>query len=73
MPRVKSDAKPQKRAMLNTTINEKTLADFKSYCKELGIPMNVLIESFMVQFVNGEFMLKIAKNNKLNVDIKTED
>lgn len=69
MARVKTDAVPQKRAMLNTTINEKVLNDFKAYCKELGFPMNMLLESFMSQFVEGEFTLKIGKANKLNVDL----
>lgn len=63
---------PKKRAMLNTTINEEVLNDFKAYCKELGFPMNMILESFMVQFASGEFVLKIGKGNKLNVDL-TED
>lgn len=69
MARVKTDAVQQKRAMLNTTINEVVLEDFKAYCKELGYPMNMLLESFMRQFVDGEFVLKIGKSNKLNVDL----
>lgn len=69
MARVKTDAVPQKRAMLNTTINEEVLNNFKAYCKELGFPMNMILESFMVQFVDGEFVLKIGKSNKLNVDL----
>ena len=69
MARVKSDAEPRPRAMLNTTINAKVLDDFKAYCKELGLPMNMLLESFMQQFVNGEFVLKIGKANKINVDL----
>ena len=73
MSRVKSDAVPIKRAMLNTTINESVLNEFKAYCKELGYPMNMIIESFMGQFVDGEFVLKIGKANKLNVDLSNED
>lgn len=73
MARVKSDAVPQKRAMLNTTINEEVLDDFKSYCKELGFPMNMILESFMSQFVDGEFKLKIGKANRLNVDLVDND
>lgn len=70
MSRIKTKAVQNKRAILNTTINEKVLVDFKSYCKELGLPMNMIIESFMSQFVDGEFVLKIGKANKLNVDIE---
>lgn len=69
MSRIKADASQSKRSMLNTTINEKVLNDFKAYCKELGFPMNMILESFMVQFVDGEFVLKIGKANKLNVDL----
>ena len=69
MARVKSDAVPQKRAMLNTTINEEILNDFKTHCKELGLPMNIIIEVFMKQFINGEFALKFGKANELNVDL----
>ena len=73
MSRIKADVKAGKRAMLNTTINENVLNDFKAYCKELGLPMNMILESFMVQFVDGEFVLKIGKANKLNVDLIEED
>ena len=69
MSRIKSDAKAGKRAMLNTTISEEVLGDFKAYCKELGFPMNMILESFMAQFIDGEFVLKIGKANKLNVDL----
>ena len=69
MSRIKSNAVPQKRAMLNTTINEDVLNDFKSYCKELGFPMNLVIQSFMEQFLNGEFVLKIGRGNKIEVDL----
>lgn len=68
MARVKSDAVPQERAMLNTTIDKEVLDGFKAYCKELGLPMNILIQAFMQQFIDGEFQLKIGKANKLNVD-----
>ena len=72
MARVKSDAKPKPRSMLNTTINEEVLDDFKAYCKELGLPMNILLEAFMTQFVDGEFKLKIGKANKINVDLDND-
>lgn len=34
--------------------------------------MNLLVESFMEQFVSGEFVLKIGKANKIAVDIDDE-
>lgn len=72
MSRIKVDAKQMKRAPLNTTINEDVLSAFKSQCKSLGLPMNMLLESFMQQFVSGEFILKIGKANKITVDIDEE-
>lgn len=59
-----------KRTMLNTTIKDDVLDNFKSYCKEIGMPMNMILEAFMLQFSNGEFILKIGKSNKLNVDLE---
>ena len=47
-----------KRAMLNTTINEEVLAAFKDTCKESGINMNIIIETFMKQFADGEFKIQ---------------
>ena len=35
--------------------------------------MNLLLESFMQQFVDGEFVLKIGKANKLNVDLVDDE
>lgn len=72
MSRIKVDAKQIKRAPLNTTINAEVLNAFKSHCKSLGLPMNLLVESFMEQFVSGEFVLKIGKANKIAVDIDDE-
>lgn len=57
------------RSMLNTTIETETLNAFKEYCKECGYRMNMILESFMRQFVTGEFILKIGKANKLNVEV----
>lgn len=70
MARVKSDAVQQKRAMLNTTINEEVLNNFKAYCKELGLPMGLLLEVFMKQLVSNEFRLKFGKNNNIEVELE---
>lgn len=70
--RVKSDAVSKPRAMLNTTIDEEVLNEFKARCKELGIPMNLLIQSFMVQFSEGEFTLKIGKSNKPTIEFDND-
>lgn len=59
----------QKRAMLNTTITEPVLNSFRDYCKKIGCPMNMVLETFMEQFSDGQFTLKLAKN-KMNLDIE---
>lgn len=61
MSRVKSDVKPKPRSMLNTTINTKVLNDFKGYCKEQGLPMNILLELFMKQIIAGKLALKFGR------------
>lgn len=69
MASIKTEKKASKRAMLNTTIRTEILDGFKAYCKECGYPMNMILESFMEQFTNGEFKLKIGKANRIEVDI----
>ena len=59
----------QKRAMLNTTINEDVLNNFREYCKEINCPMNMILEIFMNQFAEGQFSLKLGKN-KMKLDIE---
>lgn len=43
---------------LNTKVNKEVFDSFKDYCKELGYPMNVIIETFMRQYANKKFKLK---------------
>lgn len=58
-----------KKGVLNTTINEEILKDFKDYCKEINCPLNVVLETFMAQFADGQFCLKLGKN-KIKVDLE---
>lgn len=58
----------QPRAMLNTTINEDVLNGFREYCKGINCPMNMVLETFMEQFSNGQFTFKLSKN-KMELDI----
>lgn len=44
-------------SVLSTKINKEVFDNFKDYCSELGYPMNVMIETFMRQYVNGRFKL----------------
>lgn len=70
MSRLKATAKATKRAPLNTTIDEVILNDFKSYCKELGLPMNMLVQSFMQGMTEVSLVLRIGRNNRIEIDEK---
>lgn len=70
MASMKTSAKQNQRAMLNTTIDKDVLDRFKVYCKERGYQMNTIVELFMRQFVNGEFVLKIDKNKDIEIDVE---
>ena len=61
-----------KRVPLNTTIDKEIFEAFKVNCKITGIPMNVLLETFMAQYNNGEFNLKFGRN-KRDIDMDLND
>lgn len=50
------------KAILNTTIDKDVMDNFRVYCKSMGCPMNVIIEAFMTQFAQGQFVIKLGKN-----------
>ena len=58
-----------KRAMLNTTISEEVLNNFREYCKTINCPMNTVLETFMAQFANGEFSFRLNRN-RMELDIE---
>lgn len=60
----------KKRLPFNTTINPDIAKDFKEYCTEIGMPLNVVLEAFMRQFASGEFQLKFGKNNALEMELE---
>ncbi len=60
------------RVQLNTTVDKDILDEFKRSCKQIGIPMNVLLEAFMQQFSAGEFYLKLGKT-KRDTDIELKE
>ena len=59
----------QKRAVLNTTINEDVMNTFRDYCKDINCPMNMVLETFMQQFSEGQFSFKLSKS-KMKLDIE---
>jgi hypothetical protein len=61
MGRMKLD-RPRK--ALNTTIDEEYLNDFREYCDYLNIPMNIILELFMKQFVERQFQVSLIKGEK---------
>ena len=67
MSSIKVNVQKNERAMLNTTINKDVLDSFKSHSKSAGMPMITVLETFMAQFVSGEFVLKIGKSNKIDI------
>ena len=71
MASLKTDAQLEKRSVLNTTINKDVFEEFKKKCKQSGIPMNIIIESFMAQYNNGDFQICIRKN-KIVIDENNE-
>lgn len=42
---------------LNQKVNKEVFDAFKDYCKELGYPMNVVLETFMRQYANNRFYM----------------
>ena len=62
----------KKRTAFNTTINVDVQKQFREYCDEIGMPLNIVLESFMKQFANGEFELKFGKANSLLMDLRED-
>lgn len=55
---IKRDVKRVETTALNQKVNKEVFDAFKDYCKELGYPMNVVLETFMRQYANGRFHIK---------------
>lgn len=66
----KTEKVTKKRTPFNTTINVDIQKEFREYCNEVGLPLNVVLEAFMRQFSNGEFVLKFGKNKSLGIEIE---
>lgn len=52
---IKIDAERVETTALNTKINKEMFDKFKVCAKTLGYPMNVLLETFMMQYANERF------------------
>ena len=67
---IKRDVQRVETTALNQKINKEVFDDFKDYCKELGYPMNVVLETFMNQYANGRFKLNAEDVLKFKNDGK---
>lgn len=54
---VQSNVKRAETKPLNTKINKEVFEHFRDYCGYRGVGMNVLLETFMLQYTNGKFDL----------------
>lgn len=58
---------------LNTKVNKEAFDAFKDCCKRQGYPLNVMLETFMNQYANGNFHLDDKDIMKFKNDGKEED
>ena len=58
---------------LNTKVNKEVFEAFKDCCGEYGYPMNVMLETFMRQYTNGNFKLNEEDVLKFKNDGKEVD
>lgn len=49
-----------KKSSLNTTIRTDVLNLFRNKCNDIGMPMSLIIEMFMIGFIKGKFRLGIV-------------
>jgi len=67
---VKSNVPRMETTGLNTKVNKEVFINFKDRCAELGYPMNVMLETFMLQYTNGRFPLDKSEIMKFKNDGK---
>lgn len=70
---IKIDVDRVETSALNTKINKEVFDNFKICCKQMGYPLNVMLETFMRQYTNGKFVLSADdilkyKSDKSEVD-----
>lgn len=70
---IKRDVERVETTPLNTKVNKEVFDSFRDYCKELGYPMNVVLETFMQQYANGRFRLNTEDILKFKNDGKEAD
>lgn len=59
------------RKQYTTSIDADLSSNFKTACDQRGVKMNVILEAFMKQFADDEFVIKIAKDGiRLEIEEK---
>lgn len=54
---IKRDVQRYETTALNTQVNKEIFDRFKDCCKRMGYPLNLMIEVFMQQYVDGQYQL----------------
>ena len=67
---IRSNAERTEIKQINTTVNKEICEDFKDWCKTKGYPINIMIEIFMSQFVDGKFLINLDKARIWNDNTK---
>lgn len=72
MSSISNDISKLKSSALNTNINAEVLAAFRLKCKQQGIAMNTILETFMRQYVKGGFYLKFGRESGM-VEVEIDE
>ena len=70
---IKRDVERVATTALNTKVNKEVFDAFKDCCKVQGYPLNVMLETFMQQYANGNFHLDDKDIMKFKNDGKEVD
>ena len=61
---IKRDIERTETISVGQNINKEVLDEFKDYCKLLGYPMNVILETFMLQYADDRFSIPVEEIRK---------
>ena len=70
---VNSNVERAETTALNIKVNKEVLESFKDCLGKYGYPMNVMLETFMIQYANGKFNLSDEDVLKFKNDGKDVD
>ena len=64
MSAIKSNEKVHGKYSFRTTITQEIYDEFRDTCKRMGVPMNIVLESFMKDFNSGLYEVCVRKTSK---------